>query len=137
MAKKNQNTEEQNGGLPRALGSYLLLISDLLREKGYVRGVELSERLGMSRPTVTRAMQRLAELGFVDYEKYRGISLTPLGESESERVRERFQVIHNFLESTGKNFENVDSDARKLEPWCSEEVLEAFETASVKLKKSK
>ena len=54
--RNSQSAKQEVQELPQELGSYILLIYDLLQEKGYVRGVELAERLRMSRPTVTRAM---------------------------------------------------------------------------------
>ncbi len=136
-SQKVELARETSSEVPRGLGNYLLLISDLLKEKGYVRGVELAERLEMSRPTVTRAMQRLAQLGFVDYEKYRGISLTPKGEAGSEEVRVRYQIVRGFLEASGERVEDVDGETRKLEPSCSDDVLSAMAAATKRLKNSR
>lgn len=121
--------------LPQELSCYLLLIQDLLNEKGYVRGVELAERLQMSRPTVTRAMQRLAALGYAFYERYRGLTLTPAGVEAAGHARERFDVIYQFLELSGAELSDAQLEARRLESYCSDELLEAFRAACAKMKR--
>ena len=119
--------------LPQELSCYLLLIQDLLNEKGYVRGVELAERLQMSRPTVTRAMQRLAALGYAFYERYRGLTLSPAGVEAATKARARFDVIFNFLEKTGATLSNQQLEARRLESYASDELVEAFRLATQKI----
>ncbi len=119
--------------LPQELSCYLLLIQDLLNEKGYVRGVELAERLRMSRPTVTRAMQRLAALGYAFYERYRGLTLTPAGIDAANRARVRFDIIEGFLMKSGAEFEDLQLEARRLESFASPELIEAFRLAGEKM----
>jgi Mn-dependent DtxR family transcriptional regulator len=119
--------------LPKELSSYLLLVHDLIKEKGYVRGVELADRLQMSRPTVTRAIQRLAALGFANYERYRGITLTAAGESAAVRASERFAIVSKFLAATGASLANPELEARRLAAYCSDDVIAAFEVATRKL----
>lgn len=131
--KKELETPEGVAELPQELSCYLLLIQDLLNEKGYVRGVELAERLHMSRPTVTRAMQRLAALGYAYYERYRGLTLTPAGIEAAERAKERFEVICDFIEKTGAKFTDLQLQARRLESFCDDELLEAFRNAGNKM----
>ncbi len=119
--------------LPQELTCYLLLIQDLLNEKGYVRGVELAERLRMSRPTVTRAMQRLAALGYAFYERYRGLTLTPAGNAAATKARGRFDIIHGFLQKSGAKFEDMQLEARRLESFASDELVDAFRKAGNKM----
>ncbi|MEO8377166.1 MAG: winged helix-turn-helix transcriptional regulator [Candidatus Sumerlaeota bacterium] len=130
---RNHGSKKEHEGIPQELGSYVLLIQDLLNEKGYVRGVELAERLGMSRPTVTRAMQRLAQLGYANYERYRGITLTPSGQKAAEASRKRFRIIYDFLSASGVKLADQQLEARRLESYCSEDILNALKSAGAKL----
>lgn len=132
---QNQQPETPVSELPQELSCYLLLIQDLLNEKGYVRGVELAERLQMSRPTVTRAMQRLAALGYAFYERYRGLTLTPAGVEAAKKARVRFEAIYNFLLLTDAKLSNPQLEARRLESYASEELVNAFRLAANKLSK--
>lgn len=134
MAKQSRASEASKK-LPKELSAYLLLVHDLIQEKGYVRGVELAERLEMSRPTVTRAIQRLAALGFANYERYRGITLTKLGEDAAKDCAQRFKIVNGFLEATGSNLRNTQLEARRLAAFCSDDVIDAFRAATRKLNK--
>lgn len=134
MAKVSKASEAAKK-LPKELSAYLLLVQDLIQEKGYVRGVELAERLEMSRPTVTRAIQRLAALGFANYERYRGITLTKLGEEAAKDCAQRYKIVNAFLEATGANFRNLQLEARRLAASSSDDVIDAFKVATRKLNK--
>jgi DtxR family Mn-dependent transcriptional regulator len=137
MATKNTSVRQQVEvkELPQELSCYLLLIQDLLNEKGYVRGVELAERLQMSRPTVTRAMQRLAALGYAFYERYRGLTLSPAGVEAANAARTRFDIIFKFLKNSGASFGDMQLEARRLESLASDELINAFRLAGNKLAK--
>jgi len=130
---RNPGSKTEHEEIPQELGSYVLLIQDLLNEKGYVRGVELAERLGMSRPTVTRAMQRLAQLGYANYERYRGITLTPAGQKAADVSRKRYRIIYDFLTASGVKMSDQQLEARRLESYCSDEILNALKAAGAKL----
>ncbi|CAN5207113.1 hypothetical protein BH09SUM1_BH09SUM1_07620 [soil metagenome] len=133
--KKTKNGKEELPELPHELGNYLLLIHELITEKGYVRGVELAERLDMSRPTITRAIQRLAALGYANYERYRGLTLSKSGIEAAQHANARYQTVFNFLEATGTNFSNIKLDARRLAAIASDDTLAAFKSATNKLRK--
>lgn len=130
---RNPGSKKEHEEIPQELGSYVLLIQDLLNEKGYVRGVELAERLGMSRPTVTRAMQRLAQLGYANYERYRGITLTTAGQKAADVSRKRYRIIYDFLTASGVKMSDQQLEARRLESYCSDEILNALKAAGAKL----
>lgn len=135
MIKKRAKGKDDLPELPHELGNYLLLIHELLNEKGYVRGVELAERLDMSRPTVTRAIQRLAALGYANYERYRGITLSKAGIDAAAQANSRYQIVLNFLEATGGSFGNIKLDARRIAATASEDVLGALKSATGKIRK--
>lgn len=133
--KKAAKGKSDSPELPSELSNYLLLIHELLIEKGYVRGVELAERLQMSRPTVTRAIQRLAALGFANYERYRGITLSKVGVEAAEKTAQRYKVALDFLTSTGSPITNLPLEARRLSASSNDEVLAALKAATSKIKK--
>jgi Mn-dependent DtxR family transcriptional regulator len=135
MLKKKTRSKDELPTLSPELANYLLLIHELLTEKGYVRGVELAERLEMSRPTVTRAIQRLAQLGYAHYERYRGITLSKAGIEAAHVANSRYQTVLKFLESTGGSFANIKLEARRLAAVSSEDTLSAFKLASDKIKR--
>jgi Mn-dependent DtxR family transcriptional regulator len=76
---------------------YLEMIYRLVQEKGYVRAVDLSECLGVQSSSVTRMIQKLNEAGFISYEKYRNIALTPLGERYGRFLVWRDTTLEEFF----------------------------------------
>src|ERR671939_1485251 len=68
---------------------YLEVIYELIEQKGYATTVDISKYLNVSSPSVTKMVQRLDESGHLNYEKYRGISLTQQGVLVAKSIRER------------------------------------------------
>ncbi len=83
--------------LTESMEDYLETIYRLKMVKGYVRAVDLSEALNVQSSSVTRMIQKLDEGGFLVYEKYRNISLTPKGEVYGEFLVWRDATLKQFL----------------------------------------
>ncbi|MDQ3999379.1 MAG: metal-dependent transcriptional regulator, partial [Thermoproteota archaeon] len=69
----------QKIGRTTRMEDYLEVIYELITQKGYATTVDISDYLNVSSPSVTKMLQRLNESGHVNYERYRGISLTESG----------------------------------------------------------
>jgi len=77
---------------------------------------EVAERLSIAPPSVTNMFVRLQEMGLVEYERYRGASLTELGRGEALRLVRRHRLIETFLlEHLGYSWEEVHEEAERLE----------------------
>lgn len=83
--------------LTESMEDYLEIIHRLAAAKGYVRAVDISAALGIQASSVTRMIQRLDEAGFLHYEKYRNIGLTPQGEAYGRFLVWRDQTLEQFL----------------------------------------
>ncbi|WP_290999291.1 manganese-binding transcriptional regulator MntR [Hyphomicrobium sp.] len=94
---------------------YVELIADLIDEKGEARVVDLAGRLGVTKPTVTSAIQRLQRDGFVSSEPYRSIFLTEKGMRLAVSSRDRHQVVREFLVALGVDAETAEADAEGIE----------------------
>jgi DtxR family manganese transport transcriptional regulator len=105
---------------------YVELIADLIDRKGEARLVDLAECLGVRRPTVSGAIQRLQREGLVSSEPYRAIFLTDKGRELAAAARERHRVVREFLMSLGVDAEAADADAEGIEHHVSEATLAAF-----------
>ena len=62
---------------------YLERIHELIQEKGYARVVDIASSLQVKQASVTSMVQKLGELGYINYEKYRGLILTDKGREEA------------------------------------------------------
>jgi DtxR family manganese transport transcriptional regulator len=105
---------------------YVELIADLIERKGEARLVDLAECLGVSKPTVNGAIQRLQRDGLVSSEPYRAIFLTDKGRSLAQCSRERRCVVRELLLALGVDAEAAEVDAEGIEHHVSEATLEAF-----------
>jgi len=116
------------------IDDYVELISDLIREVGEARQVDMAARLGVSQPTVAKMLKRLATVGLIEMIPWRGVFLTPEGEKLAQASRERHQIgsrerhqiVENFLLVLGVSPDIARRDAEGMEHHVSEETLQQF-----------
>lgn len=108
------------------IDDYVELISDLIREVGEARQVDMAARLGVSQPTVAKMLRRLATMGLIEMIPWRCVFLTAEGEKLAQESRERHQIVENFLLVLGVSPEIARRDAEGMEHHVSEETLDAF-----------
>ncbi|EFH3993474.1 manganese-binding transcriptional regulator MntR [Escherichia coli] len=108
------------------IDDYVELISDLIREVGEARQVDMAARLGVSQPTVAKMLKRLATMGLIEMIPWRGVFLRAEGEKLAQESRERHQIVENFLLVLGVSPEIARRDAEGMEHHVSEETLDAF-----------
>jgi DtxR family Mn-dependent transcriptional regulator len=77
---------------------------------------DVADRLSIAPPSVTNMFVRLREMGLVEYERYRGVSLTERGREEAMRLVRRHRLIETFLvEHLGYSWQEVHEEAERLE----------------------
>lgn len=106
---------------------YVELIADLTEARGEARAVDIAQRLGVSHPTVVKAIARLQREGLVSSQPYRAIFLTEKGNALAARARRRHQLVVDFLRALGISEETAQLDAEGIEHHVSDETLAAFE----------
>ncbi|CAN5727347.1 metal-dependent transcriptional regulator [soil metagenome] len=107
-----------------SIGDYLKAIWQLVGS-GVASTSDVSEQLSVAPASVTRMLGRLQEMGLVEYERYRGASLTDLGKSEALRLVRRHRLIEAFLlEHLSYSWEEVHEEAERLEHAVSDEFTE-------------
>ena len=103
---------------------YLETILNLRQRNGAVRSVDVAEALGYSKPSVSVAMKKLRESGFVTVAEDGALSLTAEGEAVAQRIYNRHQVIANMLMAVGVEPETAAEEACQIEHVISDETLE-------------
>ena len=83
--------------LTSAIEDYLEMVYRSSVKEGYVRINVLSDMLNVRPSSATKMVQKLAELGLVDYKKYGIIFLTENGKKYGKFLLERHNIIENFL----------------------------------------
>jgi len=102
---------------------YLKAIYEICKEKGYVRAKDIANKLNVSPSTVTEMLQRLKNDGFVNYEKYGGITLTKKGIEKAKILVERFRILKEFLQILGVDEKVALEDAHKIEHVVSPQTI--------------
>lgn len=105
---------------------YLETIMMLQEEKGYVRSVDIAAHLNVTKPSVSFAMKRLRENGYIVMDEENLITLTEQGENIARRIYDRHQVLTSFLMQIGVDPATAREDACKIEHDISEKTFEAI-----------
>ena len=105
--------------------NYLETILMLKQEKGYVRSIDIAQKLDFSKPSVSRAVGLLRENGYITMDPKEGwIELTDKGRAVAERMYERHQLLSQWLMALGVSEAVAVSDACRIEHVISEETFE-------------
>ena len=105
---------------------YLEAILVLTKKNGYVRSIDVSEYLGYSKPSVSRAMGILRSGEYITMDKDGSITLTDSGLAIAEKIFERHTVLTRLLMNLGVSEETAAADACKMEHAISEESFKAI-----------
>lgn len=104
--------------------TYIERIYELKNEKGYVKTVDLAKILNVKPSSVTEMLQKLADEGYVIYEKYKRIDLTKKGVELAESLEMRHEAIKKLLMHIGVSEEIADKDACVIEHVLSRESID-------------
>ncbi len=108
---------------------YLERILILRQKNGAVRSIDIVRDLDYSKPSVSVAMKRLRESGYIEMDADGFITLLPPGEAIAEKMYGRHQLLARFLMDLGVSPENAFADACKIEHDISQESFEKIEAA--------
>jgi Mn-dependent DtxR family transcriptional regulator len=102
---------------------YLETILLLSRKTGAVRSIDVAGETGYSRPSVSVAVKKLREGGFIKVDSDGFITLTAIGLDAAEHVYERHSVIYEWLVASGVNEKSAAIDACRMEHVISNETF--------------
>ena len=113
---------------------YLEAILVLSRQNGHVRSIDVSEYLGYSKPSVSRAMGILRSGEYIVVDRDGSITLTEAGLQIAEKIYERHTVLTRLLTYLGVSEETAAADACKLEHAISDESFQAIKNWAAGIK---
>ena len=105
---------------------YLETIYVLSKTLGEVHSIDISEHMGYSKPSVSRAVGLLKKGGYVKMAENGALTLTPTGLEVASKIFERHTVLSSFLTHLGVDAETAAEDACKMEHDISDASLEAI-----------
>ena len=96
-----QLMNRRGGGMTSALEDYLEMTYRLCVHHNYARVGRLSELLNVKPPSVSKMISKLAELGYVKYDRYDIILLTDTGREFGAYLLKRHETVEDFLRLIG------------------------------------
>ena len=110
----------EDAGISRRLSGNHYMLS---LHSSEVRSIDVARHFGYSKPSVSVAMKRLRENGYVNMDDNNLLTLTESGLAIARSIYERHQVISGYLMSIGVSEETALKDACRIEHVLSEETF--------------
>ena len=105
---------------------YLESILTLWEKQGVVRSIDVANDLGVSKPSVSIAMKKLRENGYVAMDQDGHITLLPAGQAVARKVYERHEILTRFFIALGVSRETASDDACRVEHVLSQETFDCI-----------
>ncbi len=100
---------------------YLESILILEQRNGSVRSIDIVNELKFSKPSISIAMKKLRENGYIDMDESGHIKLCPSGREIAERIYSRHKLLSKVLTAIGVDPEKATEEACKIEHDIDEE----------------
>jgi len=104
--------------------NYLETILTLKNSLGMVRSIDIVNDMGVSKPSVSIAMKKLREGGYIEMDPDGYITLLPSGLAIAQRIYERHRLLTRLFVMLGVSEETAAADACKVEHYLSEETYQ-------------
>lgn len=128
--KRAQRTTLRPEPLTAPVEDYLKAIYAFERDGGAAATTDIADRLSIAPASVSGMVQRLAEQGLVEYERYRGVRLTGAGRRAALKTLRRHRVIEAYLvKALGYGWDGVHEEAERLEHSASDTLIDRMAAA--------
>lgn len=115
--------------------NYLETIYVLKNKNGNVRSIDVATELGFSKPSVSVAMKKFREEGYITIDESGHIFLTKSGLEIAERIYERHEILAKALIAMGVSEDVAYEDSCKIEHDISDETFEKLKQHVIKYTK--
>src|SRR5688572_28650167 len=128
--KKAAKAASRPEPLTAPVEDYLKAIYTFERDGGVAATNDIAQRLNIAPASVSGMVQRLADQGLVEYERYRGVRLTSAGRRAALRTLRRHRVIESYLvQALGYPWDVVHEEAERLEHAASDTLIDRMAEA--------
>ncbi len=111
---------------------YLETIYILSQKSAKVRGIDVGEYMGYSKPSVSRAIGLLKKNGLARVDEFGSIRLTEAGEAKARSIYERHTVLSRLFMNLGVDEETATEDACRIEHYISDKSFNAIKAHMLK-----
>jgi Mn-dependent DtxR family transcriptional regulator len=123
---KRRNPNRGTVNRSESTEDHLERIQELVDQKGYARVVDIAASLGLSCSAVSNMVRRLAARGYVNYERYRGFTLTAEGRAVAKHIKVRHHTLTELFELLGLSPETIAQEVEVIEHHLRPETLRVF-----------
>ena len=114
--------------LTASLEDYLEIIFNHTCSSNKVRAVDIANNLNISRASVTEALKKLANKGYLNYEHYGSMSLTEAGLKVASNISHKHKTLHTFFEKVLElDSQEASENACRIEHVISDNALKSIE----------
>ncbi|HBQ25937.1 MAG TPA: transcriptional regulator MntR [Syntrophomonas sp.] len=117
-----QIKQQETKAITASMEDYLEMIYRLTQEKGYTRMGDLATALNVQPPSASKMVQKLADMGYLQFEKYGVIELTKKGREHGQYLLKRHETLERFLGIIGVK-EQLLEETEKIEHYISPETI--------------
>ena len=136
MYKSVKKKEEERQGnqmeIHESAEDYLETILILKERSGQVRSIDIATEMNYTKPSISVAMKKLRENGYIEVDKDGFITLTASGYEIASNIYNRHKVLTDFFISLGVDQKVAAEDACKIEHDLSDETFEKIRTHAEK-----
>jgi DtxR family Mn-dependent transcriptional regulator len=118
-----QIKQQKTNPITASMEDYLEMIYRLAGEKGYTRIGDLAGALNVQPPSASKMVQKLAEMGYLQFEKYGVIQLSKTGLSLGKYLLKRHETLELFFSLLGVT-EGLLEQTEKIEHFINPETVE-------------
>lgn len=116
---------------------YLETILVLTQKRRAVRSIDVAERMGFSKPSVSRAVGLLKNGGYLSVDSDGNLSLTDLGREVAEKTYDRHNTLTDFFVLLGVDRDTAVEDACKMEHDIGDVAFRALKAHVEELRRKK
>ena len=106
---------------------YIEIIYVLQKKKGRARTIDIASKRGVKPPSITEILKKMEEEGFVEYETYAGVILTPSGKKIARELMKKHKILADFFEIIGIDRELAEIDGCEIEHHVSSGTIKQLE----------
>ena len=108
----------------RTIEDYVELVYIIQNKKEKVHTNDIASSFNISPASVTEIFQKLNNEGYINYEKYSGVTLTEKGRKIAMNTKKKHDTLKNFLIILGVDEKIADEDACKIEHNVNKKTME-------------
>ena len=117
---------KNEGVIGKSAEDYLESMIILKEKNGYIRSIDIATFLGVTKPSVSNAMKRLREEGYIEMNRSGFITVTEKGMEIADKIYTRHKMLKDFFIALGVDPEIAEEDACRIEHIISPETFKGI-----------